>query len=210
MRRTIVVAVIAFFVTAPLRAADSGRDLAELARSGNTIAIRVMGPSVLPQLAKIYEQSDEAQRATIANVFYSLAWKSDDAKRALLRDVHTKNQTLRVQVQWALGRVSDDPMVVDVLLENMTEDGNPLFRDKAACALAEDQIHLTPHQKIRLYEGLIHALDDPKPDVRAIAVQALQILTQQTKGYNPGAPPEQRRLAKEAWQRWLDEYRAQY
>ena len=45
-------------------------------------------------------------------------------------------------MQWALGRVSDDPAVVDVLLENMRNDPNPLFRDKAACALAYDQIHL--------------------------------------------------------------------
>ena len=47
-------------------------------------------------------------------------------------------------MQWALGRVSDDPDVVDVLLENMQNDPCPLFRDKAACALAYDQIHLAP------------------------------------------------------------------
>lgn len=209
-RRLLSLALLAVSPAATLCAVAPTPGLAELARTGNTEAIRAMGPTVLPDLATIYTQSDEAQRATIANVFYALGWKSEDAKRVLLRDVHTENPTLRVQVQWALGRVSDDPLVVDILLANMQDDKNPLFRDKAACALAEDQIHLTPHQKIRLYEGLIGALDDEKPDVRRIALQALQILTRQTKGYSAGAPPEQRRRAIEAWQRWLDEYRAQY
>jgi HEAT repeat protein len=185
-------------------------DLAALARAGNWQAIKPRGETVLPQLAAIYSESNEDERARIANVFYSLGWKSEDAKRALLQDVHTRNQTLRVQVQWALGRVSADPAVVDVLLANMQDDENPLFRDKAACALANDQIHLTPYQKIRLYEGLIHALDDPKPDVRHIASLALTIQTQQSKGYMPDAPPEQRRQAIAAWKQWLVEYRAQY
>jgi HEAT repeat protein len=206
MRRLVLMALLA--TTAPAaRAAD---DLAALARAGNWQAIKPMGEAVLPRLAAIYSQSNEAERAQIANVFYSLGWKSEDAKRALFQDAHTRNQLLRVQVQWALGRVSADPAVVDVLLANMQDDENPLFRDKAACALAEDQIHLTPHQKIRLYEGLIHALDDPKPDVRRIAQLALTIQTHQSKGYEADAPPEKRREAIEAWKRWLAEYRAQY
>jgi HEAT repeat protein len=195
--------------SAPTADRGSG-DLATLARAGQWQAIKTLGPSVLPRLAAIYADSSEAERAQIAYVFYNLGWKSDEAKRALLRDVHTSDQTLRVQVQWALGRVSDDPAVVDVLLANMQDDQNPLFRDKAACALASDQIHLTPHQKIRLYEGLIRALEDPKPDVRRIADLALTIQTHLNKGFAPDAPPEQRRPAVEAWKRWLDEYRAQY
>ena len=123
-------------------------------------------------------------------------------------DVHTQDQTLRLQVQWALGRVSGDPDVVDVLLENMQSDPLPLFRDKAACALASDQIHLAPSQKARLFEGLIRALDDPKPQVRQIALQALQILTGQTKGFAAGADPEMRRKAVAEWRRWLIEYRS--
>jgi HEAT repeat protein len=185
-------------------------DVATLARAGNWKAIKPMGPSVLPRLAAVYLQSNTAERASVAYVFYNLGWKSEDAKRAMLSDAHTDDQTLRVQVQWALARVSDDPQVVDVLLANMQDDQNPLFRDKAACALANDLIHLTPHQKIRLYEGLIRALDDPKPDVRHIALLALTIQTKQTKDYSADAPIEQRRQAIEAWKRWLDEYRAQY
>lgn len=188
-------------------AIDQAR-LKTLAEAGDWQQIKSMGPGVLPALARLYEASPEDGRATIAYVFYQLGWKSPEAKRALMKDVHTSNQALRLQAQWALGRVSDDPDVVDVLLDNMQNDTVPLFRDKAACALAYDQIHLSPAQKARLFEGLIHALDDPKPQVRQIALQALQILTGQTKGYNPGAAPEARRAAVEAWRRWLEEFKA--
>jgi hypothetical protein len=170
--------------------------------------VKALGPGVLPALARLYERSDPQQRATIAETFYALGWKSPDAKRVLMRDVHTQDPNLRLQVQWALGRVSDDPDVVDVLLANMQDDGNPLFRDKAACALANDQIHLSEVQKIRLYEGLIRALRDPKPQVRDIALKALQIQTGQTKGYNPNGSPDEREAAVQAWLRWLQEYRA--
>jgi HEAT repeat protein len=176
--------------------------------AGDWKQIQAMGPGALPALVRLYEASPEAQRATIASIFYSLGWKSPEAKRALMKDARTPDQALRLQVQWALGRVSDDPDVVDVLLDNMRNDAQPLFRDKAACALAHDQIHLSPLQKVRLFDGLIAALDDPKAQVRQIALQALQILTGQTKGYSSMAAPEERRRAVEAWRQWLEEYRA--
>jgi HEAT repeat protein len=188
-------------------ASDSAR-LRDAARAGDWKAVEAMGPSVLPELARIYRASSVAERAQIAQVFYNLGWKSEDAKRALMADVHTSDQSLRLQVQWALGRVSDDPAVVDVLLENMRNDPVPLFRDKAACALAYDQVHLAPAQKLRLFEGLIGALDDPKLQVRQVAIQALAILTHQTKGYAPGGDVGTRSAAVGAWLRWLDEYRA--
>jgi len=176
--------------------------------AGDWKQIQAMGPGVLPSLARLYASSSESEKATIAWVFYQLGWKSPEAKRALMADVHTQDQRLRLQVQWALGRVSDDPDVVDVLLENMQRDPVPLFRDKAACALASDQIHLAPAQRLRLYEGLIHALDSETPQVRQIALQALQILTGQTKGFLPGAEPEARRRAVGEWKQWLTEYRS--
>src|SRR5262249_49426393 len=110
----------------------------------------------------------------------------------------------------ALGRVSPDIDVVDVLLDNMQNDANPLFRDKAACALAYDQIHLTEKQKVHLYEGLIGDLDDPKLDVRSIAALALNIQTGQTKGFNANAAPAQRQAAIREWRKWLDEYRSRW
>jgi len=80
----------------------------------NAPALKAKGPSILPVMARLYERSDEARRTMIAYAFYTLGWKSPDAKRVLMRDVHTTNQDLRLQVQWALGRVSNDPDVVEV------------------------------------------------------------------------------------------------
>jgi len=91
---------------------------------------------------------------------------------------------------------------------NMQNDPVPLFRDKAACALAYDQVHLSPAQKLWLLEGLVHALDDPKAQVRQVALQALTILTGQTKGFQPDGSAQARRAAIETWRRWLAEYRA--
>lgn len=116
---------------------------------------------------------------------------------------------MRLQVQWALGRVSADNDVVDQLLENMQIDSNPLFRDKSACALASDQIHLSPKQKGRLYEGLIKALSDSKLDVRSIAIKALQIQTGQTKNFEPNASEPARNQTIKEWQDWLKKYNSQ-
>jgi len=205
-----VVLAVAIVVPAPASPAG-GVDPALLrtaAVAGDWKQVQAMGPGVLPPLARLYASSSEKDKASIAYVFYQLGWKSPEAKRALMADVHTQDQTLRLQVQWALGRVSDDPDVVDVLLENMQRDPVPLYRDKAACAPASDQIHLAPAQKLRLFEGLIQSLDSGNPQVRQIALQALQILTGQTKGFLPGSGPETRRPAVGEWKRWLAEYRS--
>jgi hypothetical protein len=170
--------------------------------------LKKLGPGVLPVMARLYESSNEAERTNIAETFYRLGWKSEEAKRVLMKDVHTQNQYLRLQVQWALGRVSNDVDVVEVLLSNMQSDSNPLFRDKAACALAYDQIHLTEKQKVRLYQGLIQSLRDSKPDVRRIALLALSIQTGQTKNFNPDAPADQREASIREWEKWLEEYKS--
>lgn len=180
-----------------------------LAAQGNVQELKAMGPAVLPALAQIYESSNEDQRATIAWIFYELGWQSPEAKRALMKDVQTPNPKLRLQVQWALGRVSNDFDVVDVLLNNMQNDSNPLFRDKAACALANDQIHLMKGQKVRLFEGLIRSLSDPKVQVRSIALLALQIQTGQTKNFNPNGSTAEREGSIREWKQWLEEYKSQ-
>ena len=166
--------------------------------------LRALGSGVLPVLVHMYETTpDETQRTNIAVAFYVLGQKSDAAKRVLMRDVHTANESLRIQVQWALGRVSDDPQVIDVLADIMQHDTSPLFRDKAACALAEDQIHLSDAQKGRLFAKVIPALRDPKPQVRTIAITVLQIQTGQTKGYNPNAALAEREKRVQEWEQWL-------
>lgn len=172
-------------------------------------AIRALGRPVLPKLVQLYEAAgDDGFKARVAQTLYELGWESPEAKRALMKDVHTRSQELRLQVQWALGRVSNDRDVVDTLLANMRSDPNPLFRDKAACALAYDQVHLSEQQKVRLFGGLIEALGDDKYDVRHIALLALQIHTGQTKGFDPGASPADRERKVKVWQTWLEQYKS--
>lgn len=171
-------------------------------------ALRATGPRALPLLAQLYERGDRDRRLALAHLFYGLGWRSPRAARVLLADVHTEDQELRLAVQYALGRVSDDPSIVQTLLANMREDPNRLFRDKAACALAYDQIHLDEREKVALFAGLIAALDDPKSDVRRIALQALLIHTGQNKGFRVNGPLEGRRASIAAWRQWLAEYKA--
>lgn len=172
-------------------------------------AVKSQGEAVMPVLAALYKQSDDKlKRAKIAWLFYQLGWKSEAAKEAMMQDIYTTDRDLRLQVQWALGRVSSDDRIVDVLLGTMQDDKNPLFREKAACALASDQIHLTPMQRFKLLQGLVDALDDPKLDVRRNAIQALQIQTGQTKGFNADAADSDRAAKIQVWKAWLAEYRA--
>lgn len=168
--------------------------------------LKSFGPAVMPLIAKIYPTLEEGKRVDAAVVLYRLGWKSAEAKAALLRDINTSNESLRIHVQWALGRISNDDDVVDLLAQIMRNDPNPLFRDKAACALAEDQIHLTDSQKVRLYSKLIDGLSDPKIDVRGISILALRIQTGQTKGYQPNAGKSDRDKAITVWRKWLQEY----
>jgi HEAT repeat protein len=166
--------------------------------------IEALGPDALPALARLYEASPyPARRRTIADVFYRLGQKSPDAKRVLLADLGSRDRDLRLAVQWALGRVSADDDVVPRLLEIMRTDSNPIFREKAGCALANDQIHLSPEQRLRLYEGLIAALDDPKPQVRSLAIRVLRIHTGETQGFAANAALPQRVEKVQAWQNWL-------
>jgi len=196
-------------LTLPLRASPIETGTVQTLVSERKVdELKKLGPGVLPVMARLYESSSEAERTNIAETFYRLGWKSAEAKRVLMKDVHTQNQYLRLQVQWALGRVSNDVDVVEVLLSNMQNDSNPLFRDKAACALAYDQIHLTEKQKVRLYQGLIESLRDSKPDVRRIALLALSIQTGQTKNFNPDAPVDQREASIREWEKWLEEYKS--
>jgi len=215
MRRILSVFASSLILIASIAAAlaaappPSERQLAALlSPHPNIEAIRALGPGVLPALAGLYERSDETRRTTIAWTLYSLGWKSEEAKRALMRDVRSSNASLRLQVQVALGRVSNDPEVVNELLDNAQDEDNPQFRDKAACALANDQIHLTDVQKLRLYERLVDALGDPNLQVRQIALEALRMLTGQTRSFDPAASQEAREPALRDWQRWLEAYRS--
>ncbi len=56
---------------------------------GRFAELKSLGREVLPIMARLYESSDTAQRARVAETFYSLGWKSAEAKRVLMKDVHT-------------------------------------------------------------------------------------------------------------------------
>lgn len=165
------------------------------------------GAATIEPLLTLYQAGDVDTRRRVANALYALSIKSEQARQLLMRDIHTPHQQLRLAVQWAVGRVSNDADVVRTLLDNMRNDPNPLFRDKAACALAYDQVHLTEHQRLLLFEGLVHALEDEKTDVRNIALLALQIHTGQTKDFQPQAPLTVRQLGIQQWKTWVAEYR---
>ena len=170
--------------------------------------IKKLGPDVMPLLINSYKNAtDDLTKSKVAWVFYRLSWRSEEAKEIMLEDIHTTDSALRLQVQWALGRVSDDPVVVESLVHNMTNDSNPLFRDKAACALASDQIFQSPEQRYTMLEKIIDSLADEKAQVRHIANLALEINTGQIKGYQYNLELEERQKAIERWRAWLEEYR---
>lgn len=181
--------------------------VADLVERDDVEGLRALGPQTLPALVFLYDTGDEARRTRIAKLFYALEWPSPEAERSLMRDVHTGNVELRLAVQYALGRISSDPQVVEALLDTLENDPVPLFRDKAACALAYDQIHLKKPEKVRLYQGLIQALSNPEPHVQAVSIQALSILTGQTKGFHPMLPPDRKQRSIDMWERWLAGYR---
>jgi hypothetical protein len=213
-------------VATPLRAADQkveaspppqaaapsppvafAAEVEQLVQAQDVEALRAKGKAVLPILVELYPQYNEAGRANIAWAFYRLGWPSEEARLALMADVHTDDPTLRLQVQWALGRVSNDDSVVDVLLDNLQNDKNPLFREKAACGVASDQIHLTEKQKLRLYERVIALLEAESLETRDLAIRILETQTGQRKNFHADAPWVLRVVAITAWKLWLDDYR---
>lgn len=168
--------------------------------------VRAIGSDAIPALLFLYETGDDPLRVQIAQLFHELAWTSPEVESALMRDMESRSVELRLAVFYALGRVSSDPVVVEMLLHTLKNDPNPLFRDKAACALAYDQVHLKePQQKVRLYEGLIQALSSSERQVQALAIQALSILTGETKGFHPAFPPDRQQRSIQMWERWLTE-----
>lgn len=191
-------------VAAAAQAIDRGTlEAAVAALDGE--AIEQIGSDAMPVLVAMYREAGPAERARIATVFYQLGWQSEEAKEALMEDIHTTDETLRIQVQWALGRVSNDDDVVDALLDNMRNGFNALVRDKAGCGLAYDQIHLNERQKAALYRRLIERLEDPSAEQRSLAIRVLQAHTGQTKGFHPVTRNAE---AVARWQTWLAEYEA--
>lgn len=173
--------------------------------------LRQRGPGVTGELAELYRATpDPEDRRDLARAFYVLGWRSEEAEAALMADAESGHEGLRIQVGWALGRVSADDRVVEYLLGTLADgEQSPLVRDKAACALASDQIHLTDAQRVKLLERVIDLLESPDVWLRWQAVRVLEVQTGQRKGFAPRLPEEQRAAAVERWRRWLEEYRSQ-
>lgn len=185
------------------------QELQELIADYNGRAIaEQFGLEILPELVRLYRAGDTQERARIAAIFYQLGWQSEEAKAVLLNDLDTPDETLRIRVQYALGRVSNDDVVVERLLETVQHGDTPLIRDKAACGLAHDQIHLTEPQKVRLFRGLIDLLESPVKETRSLAIRVLHVHTGQAKGYSAHLPVEHRAPGVARWKLWIDEYEA--
>lgn len=208
-RRLSLLVVSTLLLSIPVFSEELSQQVTRLVDADDADGLRALGDEAVASMVWLYELSEEAERTRLANLFYKMGVRSQVAERALVRDFHSENVELRLAVQYALGRVSDDPMVIETLLYTLENDRDPLMRDKAACALAYDQIHLDAKRKVRIYEGLIAALSNPKAQVRAVSIQALSILTGQTKGFHALYPEDRRERSIAMWQHWLEEYRAQ-
>lgn len=207
-RRLSLLVVFALLLSVPVLAEELSQQVTRLVEADDAGGLRALGDEAIASMVWLYELSEEPERIHLANLFSRMGLQSEVAERALIRDFESGNVELRLAVQYALGRVSNDPMVIETLLYTMENDRNPLIRDKAASALAYDQIHLDAKQKVRVYEGLIAALSNPKAQVRAVSIQALSILTGETKGFHPLYPEDRRERSIAMWQHWLAEYRA--
>ena len=204
----LAVLALTLALAAPARGAEPGPLEVErlLDSNGYVDALRELGPEVVPVLVRMYPSAEPERRARIANAFYGLGWRSEEARRVLNADLETDHERLRLSVQWAIGRVSGDDDVVERLLTILRSDPNALFSEKAACALAYDQIHLTEEQKVLLYAGLVDTLRSPDARVRRDAIRALEIHTGQRRGFQPWGASEARQRAVRDWERWLGDY----
>lgn len=182
--------------------------LLQHAEARETDAIAAYGPDVMPVLIDLYREGDTERRTRLASVFYALGWRSEEAKELLMRDARSLDEDLRINAQYALGRVSDDPAVVDILIENLQTGFNPLVRDKAACGLAYDQVHLGDRQKARMFRKLIELLESPNPETRSLAIRVLHVHTGQLKGFFAAWPEEGRATSVARWRQWIEEYEA--
>ncbi len=181
-------------------------ELREMVAARDVEALRQLGPEVMAPLVELYRGADVGLRAQIAAVFYGLGFESEAAREVMWADLDTSDRALRVQVQWAIGRVSDDERVVEALIERMLRDPNPLFRDKAACGLASDQIHLDEAQNLRLNKRLIELLESEVLETRKLVIRILRVRTGKDRGFRADAPPEARAKAVEAWRRWISRW----
>ncbi len=169
--------------------------------------IKGFGYGAIPILTELYLETDNnRKKSRIASVFWRLGWKSPEIEEALIADLDTDDPSLKIQVQWGIARSSQSDIVIDKLIHNLKNDSSALVRDKAACALASDFVHISPTQRVELLRGLVSGLSSDISQVRRSSIQALSIQTGQTKGFVPNASLEYRKQSIKVWVDWLNEY----
>ncbi len=169
--------------------------------------IEHFGYSAIPILTELYRESaDTRKKSRIAHVFWRLGWQSTEIEDALMDDLDAKDPYLKVQVQWGIAKSTQSNKVIEKLLHNLENDPSPFVRDKAACALASDFVHISPEQRLNIISGLIGGLSNEIKQVRSSSILALKIHTGQTKGFVAADTLSNRNKSIERWNLWLTEY----
>jgi len=169
--------------------------------------IEHFGYAAIPILTELYQEAEtNLDKSRIAWVFWKLGWKSAEIEKALMSDLDSSDANLKVWVQWGIAKSSDNSEVIEKLLYNMERDTSSFVRDKAACALASDFVHISPSQRVTILRGLIKGLSNDTQQVRASSIQALKVQTGQTKNYVASADIGSRARAINEWSEWLNDY----
>ena len=169
--------------------------------------IRSFGYGAIPILTELYEEADtNLEKSRIAWAFWKLGWKSPEIEEALIEDLDSSDANLKVWVQWGIAQSTVNDTVIRKVLYNLENDPSPFVRDKAACALASDFVHISESQRVLIYRGLIDGLSNDTQQIRASSIQALKVKTGQTKNYNAAGDAASREEAITAWNEWLEEY----
>lgn len=169
--------------------------------------IRDFGYGAIPILTDLFtEANTDLEKARIAWVFWKLGWKSPEIEQALMPALDSKDVILKINAQWGIAKSAESDEVLEKLLYNLEHDPSAVVRDKAACALASDFIHISGSQRITLLRGLVKGLSNDIEQVRNSSILALKIQTGQTKEFVASADISARANSIEAWNEWLNEY----
>src|SRR5262245_16238430 len=99
-----ILAGVLLLLALPALAPGDERPVRDLLAARDYARLKALGAPAVEELARLYSDAPEEKRVELALAFYNIGVKSSEAKRVLMKDVHTANTALRLQVQWALGR----------------------------------------------------------------------------------------------------------
>ena len=61
-------------------------------------SLKQYGESVLSPLLELYKEGDNSQKTKVVGALYYLSIKSEEAREVLMKDIHTPDKDLRLQV----------------------------------------------------------------------------------------------------------------